>query len=291
MSREIVKAVILTKSEMDAHDAKGLCTTGFDLKNNRIVRFVSNEAGGPIEKPYFYGFDLLDVVTVEVKKACPIAPQNENLLVDQKTFVNKGKYSGGIEDIYQKVLRLYAGKPQYMDDYFSRMETADRYSHSLEIKKVRKLKIDLSKYGKTEAAFTADGYYRNLSYQYFRVKDPKFDLNRNPDIEKDIGDAYIVVSIPYDPYTTESGEYKGYYKLVAAIYPAAQASNTPVPPKQVVQPRATEECPQHHKEMKPVTMFQDGKSYEVFYCFDCGKYYSHQITGPTSYNNKQVKPF
>ena len=55
-------------------------------------------------------------------------------------------------------------------------------------------------------------------FKYYSVKDPEFMLEWKPDAQKEIGEAFIAVSIPYANYVFD-GENKGYYKIIAAIYP------------------------------------------------------------------------
>ena len=51
-----MKAVILTassmKKEINGIEYSGKCVTAFDLESHRIVRFVRNEQGAPIENPF-----------------------------------------------------------------------------------------------------------------------------------------------------------------------------------------------------------------------------------------------
>ena len=77
-----MKAVILTKSAMKAHDVSGVCTTAYDLDTEKVLRLVSNKNGGPIPKPYNQRYECLDIVAADIIEACPMGPQQENVLID-----------------------------------------------------------------------------------------------------------------------------------------------------------------------------------------------------------------
>ena len=207
-----MKAVILTKSAMKAHGVSGVCTTAYDLDNNRLVRFVSNREGAPIPFPYHKAYDCLDMVTVEVLEECPHSPQAENLLVNIYSFESLGKYAPGIKDIYERISCLHHDDPSFMKNKSFKLDDVSEFEHSIEIKKVSGLFIWKDK-TKTLAGF--DNYPK-----FYHVTDARYNLDKNPEAETKIGDAYIVVSIPYENYYDENKQaYIGFYKFVAAIYP------------------------------------------------------------------------
>lgn len=207
-----MKAIILTKSRMDAHGASGVCTTAFDIENNRIVRFVSNEEGGPIPNPQNRKYECLDLVSVDVKKACPLGPQKENLLVDINSFSVVEKHSGNIAEIYKKSRETLKKDKLFMSDREHKLESADGYNHSVEIVHSYNFTINKNKYNSIVAQ-------PNIGYsKYFRVTADisSFNFDNGPII---IDDCYLIVSIPSSNYFSEkTNKYEGYFKFIAEIY-------------------------------------------------------------------------
>ena len=214
-----MKAIILTKSAMEAHGASGVCTTAYDIVSDRIIRLVSNRDGGPITWPYNRRYECFDVIDATVVEACPIGPQQENFLINQPSITNIGHCNAGIDAIYSLYKKTVEHEPLYMNDNHRSMVSVASYHHSLEIVRVNNLKLEKNEWGKTIASFSVGESSLAVHYQYFSVKDPNYMLERNPSATTDIGTAFIIVSIPHSPYYTNDGEYKGYYKLIAAIYP------------------------------------------------------------------------
>lgn len=217
-----MNAVILTKSRMNNHGVSGVCTTAFDLDSGRVLRFVSNREGAPIGYPYNNAYECLDVVNVKILDYCPIRPQMENALVDQKSFKILRKYNGDKSDIvalFGLIQIIQDRCLQYMYDYPDvvtyKLRSVDKYNHSIEIKKVSNLILKRSEWGSTSASFLADTENGIRTFKYYPVTDARYELKKTTTSEKVIGDAYIVVSIPYSPHDKD-----GYfYKFVAAIYP------------------------------------------------------------------------
>ena len=214
-----MKAIILTKSAMKAHGVSGVCTTAYDLDSNKILRLVSNEDGGPIPFPYNQRYECLDMIDAQIIKQCPIGPQQENVLINLNSIKNVCQPEIPITTLYSLYKSRMAGETLYMDDTISRLDSVEIYKHSLEILRVKNLEVANNEWNTTKARFTAaDDFWKQ--YKYFSVKDPDYMIEKGSSEIKRIGDAYIVVSIPYDPYFDKSGANKGYYKFIAAIYPA-----------------------------------------------------------------------
>lgn len=208
-----MKAVIITKSAMKAHGVSGVCTTAYDLDNNKLVRFVSNREGAPIPDPYQKAYDCLDVVSVEVLEACPHSPQTENLLVNVNSFESLGKYGPGIADIYNRTKYMFLNEPLFMKNISGKLDDVSKYNHSIEIVKSNGLYLSLEG-DKTKAHFTDHAKVR------YSVTDPRYVLDESKGNQMFIGNAYIVFSIPYKKWDSPiDAKYSGYYKFVAAIYP------------------------------------------------------------------------
>ena len=213
-----MKAIVLTKSKMKSHGVSGVCTTAYDLDSNKILRLVSNEDGGPIPSPYNKRYECLDIINARIVKPCPIGPQQENVLIDLNSIENVCHPEISMTTLFSLCKGSIAGEPLYMNDTFSRLDSVEKFKHSLEILRVKHLEIANNKWDTTKAAFTsADEIWKQ--YKYFSVKDPNYMIEKGNHEIKRIDDAYIVVSIPYDPYYDNSGVNKGYYKFIAAIYP------------------------------------------------------------------------
>ena len=208
---QIMDAVILTKSKMRKNEKTGACVTACDLKSGNLVRFVSDMDGSPIVSNKF---DVLDHLRVKVICPCPIGPQQENLLVDTSSFqkvepCNKHE----IVNIFQSHCK--PNRHDFMADFSYKLDSVESYKHSIEILRVDHLTTEneTSKWNTKKEKWIAHFHCAFGWRRFFRVTDDQI-YKRNGNI----GDAYIVASIP-----TEPNEYDGYYyKFVAAIYPLDQ---------------------------------------------------------------------
>lgn len=208
-----MEAIILTKSVMNKEKTgkQGSCVTAYDMYANRFVRFVSDAYGSPIPYDISDKFSLLDIVSVNVFCPCPISPQTENLLVDPISFSVIGKYQPGIEAIYR--VAPPPSFPRYMTNHSYKLTSVDGYHHSLELIRVSKLHVFLDSRQKVKAHFQFNHQWR----KFYSVTDPDA-IQRAYSENGDIGDAYVMVSIPTEPYVKD-GESYGYFKFLAAIYP------------------------------------------------------------------------
>ena len=214
-----MEAVILTKSRMNSHGVSGVCTTAYDFDSGTILRFVSNQEGAPIGNPHNSRYECLDVVEVNILKGCPIGPQTENVLVDQTSFKRVGKYTGDLSELFDEIYDIHCFDRQYMFDipevFSYKLDSVDRFNHSVEIIRVSDLVLTRSEWGSTSASFFATTQDGKRNFRYYTVTDTRFELRNSPESEKKIGNAYIVVSIPYTPHKKDGC----FYKFVAAIYP------------------------------------------------------------------------
>lgn len=215
-----MEAVILTKSDMKKRTTgkKGSCVTAYNFRENRFVRFVSDMEGSPIPDFVSNQFSLLDVVSVRVLCPCPLNPQTENLLVDINSFSVCGKYQPGIEAIYHLIPPPLC--PRLMDTPGHKLDSVDNYRHSLELLRVSNLCVTQNRSGKEKAEF----YFGSDYCESFSMTDPRFYLRvvsgqRSRHItRRKIGNAYVALSIPTEPYIKRGKNY-GYFKFIAAIYP------------------------------------------------------------------------
>ena len=209
-----MEALILTKSAMEKNGNRGSCVTAHDLKNNRFVRFVAKADGSPV--PYFISkqFNVLDYVSVQVMEACPIAPQTENLLVNVNTFQMIRPYGfEAIEEVYNMLPPPSA--PRFMEKPGYSLPSVKGYDHSLELIRVSGLRILRKSYRDAKkAAGKAQFWHNSYFWDNFSVTDQTFDIRKTDREVWEIGDAYVMVSIPTQPF--QNGEF---YKFIAAIYP------------------------------------------------------------------------
>ncbi len=203
-----MKAVILTastmKKEINGITYSGKCVTAMDLSRDRVVRLVSNPQGAPIENPYCNRFHPLDVIKLSILESCPVLCQTENVLSNYKYAQFCGKYTGEIQDLYDRFCRIRYGDRSFMLDGSHKLTDISSLKHSLEIIKVS----DLAICGKKCSFFYCGAFYSNVS-----VTDPNYKQADESELE--IGDAYLVISIPTDNY-----DGWGYYKFVASVFPA-----------------------------------------------------------------------
>jgi hypothetical protein len=203
-----MKVAILTASAMkktiNGEDYSGKCITGLDLDSNRIVRFVRNSLGAPVENPYCNRLHPLGVYDVKFIESCPLACQTENVIVDYPTANYLGKFEGGIDALYKQYQKINFNDRSFLLDGSYKLTDISPFKHSLEIIKASNIQI-LVDGKKTIASFS----YRNKGFRFVSVTDPDYK-----GIEQIIEDAYLVISIPTDDFDGH-----GYFKFVAAIFP------------------------------------------------------------------------
>jgi len=210
-----MRVVILTASTMikkiEGKYFSGRCITGYDLDNNRIVRFVGNRDGAPMGPPKCNLFRPLEVVEISDITDCPISCQTENVIGNyDKVLWKKSKYEPGIIDIYEKLQAMPRDDSSFMQNSGKKLLAVDSYKHSIELIKVEDLKVySLSADGKNK--IRCDFQFDGNQCKVYSVTDPNY-AQLNDELE--IGNAYLAVSIPSDDY-----DGLGYYKFVAAIYP------------------------------------------------------------------------
>ncbi len=206
-----LQAIIIACSRKNG----GCCVAAYDTSNSRFVRFVSNaEEGGEISQAEMQGISLLDIVEAKYEQFCPKDPQTENVLMRPLGIKRIKRYNGSIENIRQQI--RCADSVSILDTTDPKLKSVQDFHHSLEIVKVRNLKLTKTEYNKIRASF----YYKGRRYTDFRVTDPIYEkkLKKMDSHEMFIPSADIVFSIPLIPYVNK-GRNWGYYKFVAAIYP------------------------------------------------------------------------
>lgn len=207
-----MSVVILTASPMKKKIGgdffSGKCITGYDLAGKKFIRFVGNTNGAPMMGDDIENFHPFDIVDIPIIDKCPITCQTENVLGDYEKVNILGKYEKGIETIYKDMQMVFTTEPSFMQNKSYKLQSIAHFKHSLELIKVEDLKVFVQDHNgkqKTKCSFQ----YNGSLCRYYSVTDPDFSLK-----ESDVGNAYLVVSIPSD-----NPDNIGYYKFVAAIYP------------------------------------------------------------------------
>lgn len=203
-----MRIAILTASTMkktiNGATYSGKCITGLDLDSNRIVRFVQNRLGAPVENPFCDYYQPLGVYEVKFIENCPLACQTENAIVDYYRTYYEGEYEGGIDDLYKRYQSIRYGDHSFMLDGAYKLTDVSSYKHSLEIIRASNIHIQIDG-KKAIGSFN----YKGKGFKFVRVTDPAYK-----GIEQNIDEAYLVISIPADDY-----DGYGYFKFIAAIYP------------------------------------------------------------------------
>ena len=199
-----MKVAILTASAMkktiNGVTYSGKCLTGLDLDSNRIIRFVQNKLGAPVENPFCDFYHPLGVYNVSIIKNCPLACQTENAIVDNIGASYIGEYEGGIEDLHKRFQTIEYEDRSFMLDGSYKLADISPFKHSLEIIRASNIQLDGKK-----ASFS----YRGKGFRFVSVTDPAYK-----GVEIVIDQAYLIISIPTDDY-----DGKGYFKFIAAIFP------------------------------------------------------------------------
>ena len=199
-----MRVAILTSSTMkktiDGKQFSGKCITGLDLENNKIVRFVRNELGAPIENPFCDFYQPLDVYNVKHIANCPLACQTENIIVDYCNPHFEGEHAGGIEDLYKRFQEIKYDDTSFMLDGSYKLQNISPFKHSLEIIKATDIRLEMKK-----ASFN----YNGKVFKFVSVTDPAYKADK-----KAIEAAYLVISIPTDDFGG-----LGFVKFIASIFP------------------------------------------------------------------------
>jgi len=191
-----MKFIALTKS--DKHG--GYCVAGLDENGNKI-RLVSTEKGGALDDECF-SYAVPTMLEVEAEPV-PLKNQPENYLlksIARELPLDFEKLKPKIFTDNKKYGKLFVNTKEYLTEW-----SIYKTKWSLAFIEVSDLSLSRNSNGHYKAKFTYNGdKYKNVS-----VTDPKYES------AGDIGKAYLVVSLPNNPYFWD----KRFYKFIAAIYP------------------------------------------------------------------------
>lgn len=208
------RIVILTKSAMHG----GSCVAGIDIdsgNSGKWVRLVSDANGSSLDKNYTAYCNTigecqpLDVVSVDITGSVPIRNQQENVQINAKSMRKLGTCNSS------QFLQIHQAKNQYIFGNASRFLTEEdmqyyNFNYSLILVYVQNLTFTISDYGKSKANFI----YNGIQYKYMSVTDPEYFAEKIADGTK-FDHAYLVVSMPKEPYNKDGC----YYKFIAKVFP------------------------------------------------------------------------
>lgn len=209
------KVIILTKSLKNG----GYCVAGIDIETKKLVRLVSDDEksygaltdtnmktkNGEIIKP-------LDLVKIPIKSEKPLEFQPENILIDVNESWEKIIRYNNINEVISacdfKDLNCDS-KIFYDEHHFLVLNEMKEINKSLILIQVDNLNFYINERKKTKVNFI----YKEQCYNEMSVTDPDY-LDRL--LEKEIEKAILVVSLPSNPFTINTGD--RYYKFVAKIF-------------------------------------------------------------------------
>lgn len=209
------KIIILTKSCKN----RGYCVAGIDIETKKLVRLVSNDekscgalSDKNMETKNGEKINPLDFVKISILNEIPLKLQPENIFINVNIPWEKIKsYNNIIE-----VIKDYKFEDLNCDDYifydtssYITMENIDKINKSLMLVLVDDLYFLKKENKKTKAFFS----YKGQKYNEISVTDPNY-FDELP--EKKIGKAILVVSLPSNPFLTDTGN--RYYKFVAKVF-------------------------------------------------------------------------
>ena len=205
----MTEILLLTKSTMKG----GFCIAGIDTHSHKWIRLVQNAEGDPLNGPSSKyqnaegQCEALDIVSVDIAERVPCGIQSENCRVKSDTMHKVRSCS------VSEVLRLCEPENHeyiFCNTSFRLTDSEVReygLDYSLMFVQVQNLTINYSKK-------KADFLYNGRSYKDFAVTDPKFTAKDGfLGGSVNFGAAYLVVSMPKQPYRTKNY----YYKFVAKI--------------------------------------------------------------------------
>lgn len=205
-----MQGVILTLSAKN----KGICLTVYYPPRNKIYRLVSDNNGKEMPITLKAKLELLDVIECTPLSPVPIGPQKENIVIDMNVGIKRiGHYLHDIAYIYEKLSKYQKNNNLVFGNNSNKLIYVDWFKHSIEIHKVTNLIIE-KKEQKTRATFKIG----DVEHDNYSVTDFNYFLKNSTQNKVEIGNAYIIVSIPFLPYC-KNGMDLGYYKFIAAIYP------------------------------------------------------------------------
>lgn len=211
MTKDII---ILTKSKKD----NGYCVAGIEQETGKWIRLVSSNQ---MLKGALSDFDMqltngeicepLDLVRVEIQEAVPKGCQTENhLIMYGKKWLKLGTKT--INDVLK--VHSPSNRDKIFGSSFPCLNAVDYFTYSLVLAEVENLRIYYNSTGSRKAEFI----YNTIHYKGVSVTDIEYCRKRIHQNEFNYENAYIVVSIPNEPYEADGK----YYKFIAKVFPGKE---------------------------------------------------------------------
>ena len=203
--------IILTKSKKDS----GYCVAGIEYETGNWIRLVSSSellkgaltdfhmqsTNGDICEP-------LDFVKVEIQEHIPEGCQTENHLIAKGIkWIKLGTVT--IDEVLK--IRRPEKRDKIFGSSYSSLLAVDYFKYSLMLVEVSNLRIYYNDNGSRKADFN----YNSITYKGMSVTDLDYCKKNFHQNEFNFDQAYIVVSIPKDPYEIDGK----YYKFIAKVFP------------------------------------------------------------------------
>jgi hypothetical protein len=193
-------AILARSNNRRKNGEYGCCVAGI-TEHGKWIRLVADKSGDSLPDDDTAP-QVCSVIDAEIKPA-PLQYQPENAILADFVYINDdiddiNEYVKGLEVVYEDY--LFGNDRNNLSELGMR-----RVIGSLRLVKAEDLEIYKNDKGSWKTRFS----YNGVKYEDIAMKDPK-----NYRKEK-FAKANIVVSLPND-----DGGYSGFYKFVAAIYPA-----------------------------------------------------------------------
>ena len=212
----MVRLIIITKSSMhkiiNGEMTKGACVVGYCPESRKLIRLTQEPGGAPLNGTALQKFVVMDEIEVEIEKEIPASPQNENVLVSEKSIRRLGRSRLGIQEIERTYIA--GSSKRFMEDARPALESVELFDHSVEIVRAENLSLVWRPGSKRPLASFSVAGQRYLS---FRVTDPNHELEEPAEERREqiLEAAYLVISIPNVPFPKDGL----YYKFIATVFP------------------------------------------------------------------------
>ncbi len=221
----MIKRVLILAASAKKH---GLCVAGLDLDCNRFIRLVSNNKSTDGAIPIFYEnfIHVGDELNVKILRKSEDKFQPENYMMSIST--------NPMDSVH--LLRHHDNNSiiEYMKPYiYDENYIFKNIERSLDIHKMQEqtssiiwvkvtelsiyLKQSIDQEGNMKHKIKARFYYNHFYYIDISLTDRNFklhNLEKMPTQRIDIGDAYLLMTLPHTPF----GSRNLYYKFVAAVF-------------------------------------------------------------------------
>ena len=212
-----IDAVILAKSSMWGK----FCVAGIDIHSGMWVRFIGYGDGEPLDDSQMLfindggSCEPLDIARIRIARELPHHNHTEDYMIERDMWLRLGRMT--IQDVLrvhpeEEYRFIFGNDREYVSEY-EMNQLQHRYS--LILIRAENLRLFTKKNYDGELKARAEFVHHGRVYSRIRVTDPDYEPKTEGSLE--IGEAYLVMSMPVKPFYVEGGG--RYYKLVAKIFP------------------------------------------------------------------------